>query len=132
MFYLPAQSRDKVFISLAASCVGENGVLVLLALSHIKYCDFMSLTAKNVEETNQHRIKMNTTHTKTAFPLCGTVQLIVEKTLFWISNPVLANISNEWRVSQMVIDSAVWLCKMCDIIQRNTVQPSNKFTDKEE
>lgn len=52
MFYLPAQSRDKVFIRLAASCVGENGVLVLLALSHIKYCDFMSLTAKNVKETN--------------------------------------------------------------------------------
>lgn len=59
--YLPAQSRDKVFIRLAACCVGKYGVFVLLALSHIKYCYFMSLAARR---EGRKPITTNTTTTQ--------------------------------------------------------------------
>lgn len=50
--YLPAQPRYKVFVGLAARCVGKYGVLVLLSLSNIKHCDFMSLTTGREENDN--------------------------------------------------------------------------------
>lgn len=43
--YLPAQPGDKVLVGLAAGCVGQYGVFVLLALRHVKYCYFVSLSA---------------------------------------------------------------------------------------
>ncbi|TNN58648.1 hypothetical protein EYF80_031151 [Liparis tanakae] len=38
-----AESRDKVLIRLAARCVGQYGVFVLLALGHVKHRDLMEV-----------------------------------------------------------------------------------------
>lgn len=43
--YLPAQPGDKVLVGLAAGSVGQYGVFVLLALRHVKYRYFVSLSA---------------------------------------------------------------------------------------
>lgn len=43
--YLPAQPGDKVLVGLAAGSVGQYGVFVLLALRHVKYSYFVSLSA---------------------------------------------------------------------------------------
>lgn len=50
--YLPAQPGHKVLVGLAARCVGQNGVFVLLALGHVKYSYFVSLSAvRGVKDT---------------------------------------------------------------------------------
>lgn len=54
-FYLPAKPRDKVLVSLAACRVGQYRMFVFLALSHIKYSYFVSLSAEREEKTHMQK-----------------------------------------------------------------------------
>lgn len=63
--HLPPQSRNKVLICLAACCISQYGVFVLLAFSHVKYCNFMGFTAgrgwrKNKTDENLLKLQHQT------------------------------------------------------------------------